>query len=333
MATTKALWAREAHLWPSEAPRAAPHQNKERSLQDTPSHPHRFPTCAHTRGHTHTYIHTVLGPCDYRARLSRRREGRPWATGMGSGHSRAQRRSSLGHGQTVPARASNLNPAQVTALWSLSPPRSRLATGHCRLPWPGPRRRGPGEAGDLMSLRRGHRGSESISHSPRRSWGGQGTTARSPAAFPTTSATLLPTSKSQCSDLSVQDGLPESPRCPPPHRPSDKPTEVPGGQPRGLDGPTALPDTCADGHGPQPLFAIQHRVPTCLLRGHRGRGPGQAGPSRCLLPGQMVQCCAHSGSDSGSPRCPRQGLLEVGPAGETPSMAAPGGVFLWPVLA
>lgn len=50
------------------------------------------------------------------------------------------------------------------------------------------------------------------------------------------------------------------------------------------------------------LFATQHRVPTCLLQGHRGRGPGQAGPSCCLLPGQMVQCCAHSGSGSGSPR-------------------------------
>lgn len=30
---------------------------------------------------------------------------------------------------------------------------------------------------------------------------------------------------------------------------------------------------------------------------------------------------------------PRQGLLEVEPAGEAPSMAPPGGVFLWPALA
>lgn len=59
MATTKALWAREAHLWPSETPRAAPHQNKERSLQDTPSRPHCFPTCAHTRGHTHIHTYTL----------------------------------------------------------------------------------------------------------------------------------------------------------------------------------------------------------------------------------------------------------------------------------
>lgn len=141
---------------------------------------------------------------------------------MGSGHSRARRRSSLGHGQTVPAWASNLNPAQVTALWSSSPPRSRLATGHCRLLWPGPRRRGPGEAGDLMSLRWGHRGSESVSHSPRRSRGGGKQQHVLQQRFPQRRphSCQLPSPSALICQYRVDSA--ESPHCPPPRRPSDK---------------------------------------------------------------------------------------------------------------
>lgn len=59
MTTTKALWAQEAHLWPSESQGLILHIKMKRGLCRTPQvHPKyiRAHTHAHTRTHIHIYI-------------------------------------------------------------------------------------------------------------------------------------------------------------------------------------------------------------------------------------------------------------------------------------
>lgn len=68
MTTTKALWAQEAHLWPSESQGLILHIKMKRGLCRTPQvhlkPTHPIHTRAHTRTHTytHTHIYPVLGP-------------------------------------------------------------------------------------------------------------------------------------------------------------------------------------------------------------------------------------------------------------------------------
>lgn len=79
MATTKALWAQEAHLQPSEVPRVVPpRQNEQRSLKDIPHLPQ-----THTPAPTHTHTHTLSWAVFTGPNSREEGKGSAWATVLG----------------------------------------------------------------------------------------------------------------------------------------------------------------------------------------------------------------------------------------------------------
>jgi len=138
MATTKALWAQEAHLQPSEVPRVIPpHQNEQRSLRDTSNPPqtHTPPTPTHT--HTHTYTHTHTHALSWGLVFTRpnsQEEGKGGAQAAALRGSLQIEEQHAGAQPDCPARAQA--PAQPrrglprnrSALCSSSPSRRTLAT-------------------------------------------------------------------------------------------------------------------------------------------------------------------------------------------------------------
>lgn len=95
-AGVEAVWPQPRHSGPGKptyGPLRPKGSSSSKQGEVSARHPKAPPplphVCTHTRAHTHIHTHCP-GARDYRPQLSRRREGRPWATGMGSGHLRAR---------------------------------------------------------------------------------------------------------------------------------------------------------------------------------------------------------------------------------------------------